>query len=325
MQIWPAVHEQNKTCCGLDAISDARQVCWQIDIPHYVMNFRDEFDRLVVDYFCREYMRGRTPNPCIACNRYIKFELFCRKALAMGADYIATGHYAQIIYNEDLCKYELYRGTDEKKDQSYALYTLNQNQLQHLILPLGGLRKQAVRTVAGAMGLAVAEKADSQEICFVSKDYAEFVEEYLGVTPLPGEIIDANGRLLGYHQGVHHYTMGQRKGLGIALGDPVYINGLDPVHNIVQVGDIQSLLKTGLLVEDVNYISGEAPAGDLQVNAKIRYSATAEPAKLIPEDGNRARLRFEVPQKAITPGQAVVFYQGDKVLGECTISEVLDP
>ncbi len=320
MQIWPSETERNKTCCGLDAISDARRVCWKLDIPHYVLNFREEFTAKVVDYFCREYIKGRTPNPCIACNRFIKFSSFRKKALAMGADFVATGHYARIKYNPDSGQYELLRARYANKDQSYALYGLTQEQLRHTLFPLGDLRKEEVRDWARRWDLPVAEKAESQEICFVNEGhYSEFVEQYLEHKPRVGTIRDAGGRVLGRHTGVYHYTIGQRKGLRLALGHPVYVVDLDPGSNTVTVGTNKALYHKSCLVDQVNYIAQEL-CNAARVLVKIRYSSLAVPAQLLPLDKDQVRIDFEDPQRAITPGQAAVFYQGDKVIGGGTIS-----
>ncbi len=316
MQIWPSEQEQNKTCCGLEAVSDARRVAWKLDIPHYVMNFRSEFTAQVVDHFCREYLAGRTPNPCIDCNRLIKFAAFRQKALAMGADFIATGHYVQNVYDAESMKHRLFMAQDKNKDQSYALYSLTQEQLRTTLFPLGDFRKQEVRTMAREAGLIVADKADSQEICFVEKgSYADFVEEYLHHRPEPGPIIDTGGKRLGTHSGLYRYTIGQRKGLGLALGHPTFVTGIEPESNTIIIGDNQELFKNGLRADQVTYISGEVPRDDLTVNVKIRYSAPAVPAILIPLGPDQVEIRFAQPQRAITPGQAAVFYQGNEVIG----------
>lgn len=316
MQIWPAEKDRHKTCCGLDAISDARKVAWKLDIPHYVMNFRAEFTSRVVDTFCREYLAGRTPNPCIDCNRYIKFDTFRRKALGVGADFIATGHYAQNIYNAESQKHRLFTAGDKKKDQSYALYSLTQEQLKTTLFPLGHLNKDEVRILAREAGLIVADKADSQEICFVEKgSYADFVEQYLNHKPGCGPIVDNSGARLGTHSGIYRYTIGQRKGLGLALSYPAFVTGLQPESNTVTVGKNQELFKSGLRADQVTYISGEAPRNALAVNVKIRYSAPAVPALLNPLRPDQVEIKFEQPQRAITPGQAAVFYQENEVIG----------
>ncbi|MEN6391984.1 MAG: tRNA 2-thiouridine(34) synthase MnmA, partial [Syntrophomonas sp.] len=325
MQIWPLEKERGKTCCGLDAVNDARSVAWMLDIPHYVMNLRNEFENAVVDYFCQEYLKGRTPNPCIACNRYIKFEIFLNRALAMGADYIATGHYARIKYNQDGHKFELLKAREPGKDQSYALYGMTQAQLQRTLFPLGDLSKKEVRELARQVDLVVAEKAESQEICFVeSGDYARFVEEHGGRGTGDGPIVDSSGRFLGTHRGLHHYTIGQRKGLGIALGIPLYVKELQVETNTVVVGNNFELYKNSLLADDVIYISGQEPKEAVKVGVKVRYAAQTVPALLNPTGDGQAKIDFDSPQRALTPGQAVVFYQDQSVLGGGTIDRVLN-
>ncbi|MGI5920518.1 MAG: tRNA 2-thiouridine(34) synthase MnmA [Syntrophomonadaceae bacterium] len=324
MQIWPQSDDNSKACCSLDAVYDARQVAWQLDIPHYVMNFRDEFEQKVIDYFCREYMRGRTPNPCIACNRYIKFESLLRKASAMGADYIATGHYARIGRDKN-GRFTLLVGVDSRKDQSYALYQMTQWQLERTLFPLGTYHKEQVRELARKNGLKIAEKAESQEICFVPRGgYAEFIENWKDMKDLarsPGGLFRfTSGEVAGTHQGIHHYTIGQRKGLGLALGHPVYVTDIDPESNTVWLGENQELLRGSLLAENVHYISGEPLQEQQKVEVKIRYQARKVPAVVIPLAEQRMRIEFAEPQRAVTPGQAVVIYRGEQVLGGGTIS-----
>lgn len=325
MQIWPQQERVSGACCDLDVVNDARRVAGQLDIPHYVLNLREEFAAQVIDYFCRDYLQGCTPNPCIACNRYIKFGTLLTKARAMGADYLATGHYARIEHDENNGTYKLLTGLDPGKDQSYVLYNLTQEQLRRTLLPLGDLDKSRVREIARANNLLAAEKAESQEICFVDNGhYGDFVEEYLQLTANPGTVRDRSGKNLGQHRGIHHYTIGQRKGLGLALGYPAYITKLDAATNTVWVGVNEDLFHCGLETENVNYISGITPDFPLEVTAKIRYSAPRVPAQLIPLDDGRARLIFEQKQRAITPGQSVVFYQGEEVIGGGIISTVTD-
>ncbi|CFX88286.1 tRNA-specific 2-thiouridylase [Syntrophomonas zehnderi OL-4] len=325
MQIWPLVKEPNKTCCGLDAVNDAQRVAWKLGIPHYVMNFRDEFESRVIDYFCGEYLQGRTPNPCISCNRYIKFSSFRQKALATGADFIATGHYARIDYDKVSGQYRLLKAQDRNKDQSYALYSLTQEQLQHTLFPLGEFCKEEVRNLARQWGLAVAEKAESQEICFVDQGhYAEFVEKHLKLVPRPGSIVDSKGAVLGYHQGIYHYTIGQRRGLGLAMGCPVYVTGLDPDCNTVKVGSDSDLYGKSFLVNEINYIARDWQLEKRRLEVKIRYTASAQPASLTPLNSDEARIDFDYPQRALTPGQAAVFYQGERVIGGGTIKRIIN-
>ena len=319
MQIWPQPDDRSKACCSLEAVGDARKVSWDLGIPHYVLNFRDEFEDKVIRYFCREYIQGRTPNPCIACNRYIKFESLLAKARGIGAEYIATGHYARIIREEKTNEYMLYTGVDSTKDQSYALYSMTQHQLAHTLFPLGNLTKEKVREIAREAGLPVSDKPDSQEICFVSDDnYAGFVEEYLDVEAQEGEIRSVSGEYLGTHKGVYHYTVGQRKGLGLALGHPVYVTKVDPRKGLVWVGGDKDLFSKGLVASDFNYISGTPFEEGKRVQAKIRYASVKAGAVAYP-DGGSVKIEFQEPQRAVAPGQAVVLYDGQRVLGGGTI------
>lgn len=319
MEIWPQPEDKSKACCSLEAVNDARRVAWHLGIPHYVMNFRDEFEEKVIKYFCREYVKGRTPNPCIACNRYIKFASLLRKARGIGADYIATGHYARIIRSKADGLYMLYTGLDPSKDQSYVLYSMTQEELEHTFFPLGYLKKEKVRSIARETGLLVSDKPDSQEICFVpDDDYAGFVEGYLDMEPQEGEIRSISGEILGKHKGVYHYTVGQRKGLGIALGHPVYVVGVDPKEQTVWVGEDKELFSHGLVASDFNYISGSPFQGGKSLQAKIRYASPKVEAAAFPE-GDSIRVEFNEPQRAVAPGQAVVLYDGEQVLGGGTI------
>ncbi len=321
MQIWQEVLYQTGACCSLEAVSDARQVAWQLDIPHYVFNFREEFKIKVIDYFCQEYLAGRTPNPCIACNRHLKFESLLQKAIAMDADYIATGHYARIARDDSSGQYKLLAGIDNNKDQSYALYSMNQYQLEHTLFPLGTYTKQEVRRLAEEGCLSVSAKAESQDLCFVSSGrYGEFVDNYLGLEKQPGIFRSSTGECLGHHKGIHHYTVGQRKGLGLPLGYPTYVTGIDPDTGTVWVGKNQELYQSCLTAEDVQYISGIPLESPKNLAVKIRYSSSQVPALITPLDRNRIRVDFDTPQRSITPGQAVVLYEGDQVLGGGTIN-----
>lgn len=320
MQIWPQPEDKAKACCSLEAVGDARKVSWKLDIPHYVMNFRDEFEEKVIKYFCREYIKGRTPNPCIACNRYIKFESLLHKARGIGADYIATGHYSRIVRDqENEEKYLLLTGVDSTKDQSYALYSMTQEQLKHTLFPLGSLKKEEVRAIAWEAGLPVFDKPESQEICFVSYDnYAGFVEEYLEVPPIEGEFKSVTGESLGKHKGVHNYTIGQRRGLGLALGYPVYVTKIDPQEQTVWVGEEKDLFFDSLVASDFNYISGIPFRDSVNVQAKIRYNSPKAEA-VAHTIGDCVQVDFRQPQRAVAPGQAVVLYDGEIVLGGGTI------
>lgn len=314
MQVWPQPENNVRACCSLDAVNDARRVAWKLNIPHYVMNFRDEFEEKVIQYFCREYLAGRTPNPCIACNRYIKFESLLQKSLAMGADYIATGHYARIVKSDTDNQLMLLTGVDASKDQSYALYQMNQFQLAHILFPLGEYTKKETRELARQAGLPVAEKAESQEICFIDTSYADFIQKHMEVSPQAGVFRLSNGQSLGLHRGIHNYTVGQRKGLGLNLGYPVYVTGIDVDSQTVWIGENSELFKSALWAREVHYI-GEPLGEPKSIKAKIRYQAPRVRAIATPHPDNRIKIDFDTPQRAITPGQAVVFYSGDQVLG----------
>lgn len=323
MQIWSADREDEDTggCCSLSAVDDARRVANTLGIPYYVMNFRELFEEKVIRYFCDEYLQGKTPNPCIACNRFIKFESFLTKARALEADFIATGHYGRIAYEEERGRWVLQKAVDDTKDQTYALYTFTQEQLKHTMLPLGEYTKVRTREMARELGLTVANKPDSQEICFVpDDDYQGFLRDRFGEQVFkPGPFLDTQGRVLGQHKGIPFYTIGQRKGLGIALGEPVYVVAIDPVGNAVILGRPEEVFGSKLTAKDVNFILVEKLTQPMEVEAKIRYSAKAAKAVIYPEGEDKVRVEFQQPQRAITPGQAVVFYQGDYVVGGGTI------
>ena len=302
---------RRRICCSLERADDARRVCHSLGIPFYVLNFEPEFEKHVIDYFCQEYSHGRTPNPCLVCNEKIKFEFLLKRALTLGADYLATGHYART----DLCqgRYRLLKGIDPAKDQSYFLYTLGQAELKHLLFPLGKYRKDEVRHMAAAKGLHTYDKDESQEICFIPNgNYASFLIQRL--PPAPGPIVDVDGRMLGRHQGIASYTIGQRRGLGIASSEPLYVLRIDAQTNTLVVGPEAELFSDTLWASKVNFTSGRPPPGDIEVGAKIRYRSTEAEAVLSPQ-GELFQLRFHQPQRAIAPGQAVVFYHGDEVLG----------
>lgn len=322
MQIWSPEREDEDHggCCSLSAVDDARRVANTLGIPYYVMNFRELFERKVINYFCQAYRQGCTPNPCIACNRYIKFDALLTKARALGADFIATGHYSRIERGKDGgARHLLYRAADKAKDQSYALYTFTQEQLAHTLLPLGGFSKVQTRQMAAERGLTVANKPDSQEICFVpDDDYGAFLAEKYGKQIQTGPFITTAGKVVGQHKGLPYYTIGQRKGLGLALGEPVYVVALDKERNAVILGSNEEVFGKGLVAGDLNWIAVDCPDGPLEVEAKIRYSAKPAPAVVtVVED--KAIVKFKEPQRAITPGQAVVFYQDDLVVGGGTI------
>lgn len=319
MQIWPAEDQAEGGCCALTAVDDARRVADTLGIPYYVMNFKELFKEKVISNFCSEYMAGRTPNPCIACNRYIKFEALLRKALSLGANYIATGHYARLSFDEERKRYLMRRAADDTKDQTYALYNLTQDQLQHTLMPLGDYTKAKARELAAKLGLKVANKPDSQEICFVSdNNYRRFLEENVTEPIKPGPFLDIEGNVLGTHEGIPFYTIGQRKGLGIALGKPAYVVDIDVEKNAVILGDNKDVYAKGLISVDNNFIYMEELTEIMEVEVKIRYSAKPAKAQIAPcKDG--VRLEFASPQRAVTPGQAAVFYKGDYVIGGGTI------
>jgi len=326
MQIWQDMNEDKKMveggCCSLSAVDDARRVANKLNIPYYVLNFRDVFKEKVIDYFIDEYKLGRTPNPCIACNRYVKFEEMLNKALSMGIDYVATGHYAKVEFDEDTGRYLLKKSVTAAKDQTYALYTLTQEQLSHTLMPIGSFYKERVREIAKEIGLTVANKPDSQEICFVDdNDYGKYITENTDTKIAPGYFIDTHGNIIGKHKGIVHYTVGQRKGLGLALGKPVYVVEIDVEKNLVVIGDNDDIFKDTLTASDLNWISIDKLTDEMQVTAKIRYNSKEAEAVVYPLGEDRVEVKFKVPQRAITPGQAVVFYDGDKVVGGGTIEK----
>jgi tRNA-specific 2-thiouridylase len=309
-------------CCSLDDVYDARHVAEQIGIPYYVVNFERQFEEQVVKPFVEEYLAGRTPIPCTLCNNYIKFDRFLEMADSVGARHMATGHYARVRYDHVSGRYQLLRAVDATKDQTYFLFGLTQPQLARTLFPLGELNKSEVRELARGMDLAVAAKGDSQEICFVPNgDYAAFMSAYLnenGVAPQQthGEIVTTDGRTLGRHQGVHHFTVGQRKGLGIATGEPLYVIATDVESQRVVVGGNDDLLRGGFFASGVNWISIAGVTEPVRAQVKIRNKHAAAPATLhATSDPTRVQVVFDHPQRAVTPGQGAVFYDGDLVLG----------
>lgn len=324
MQVWPdqspAEEARRGGCCSITAVNDAQLVAAKLGIPYYVLNMQDEFRRKVIDYFVDEYVAGRTPNPCIACNKFIKFDALMQKAIELGCDYVATGHYARVAFDKARGRYLLYRSQDARKDQTYALYDLRQPQLARTLFPLYGYTKPEVRQLAERYGLVNAQKPDSQEICFVlDNDYGRFIEAQAPESVVPGPIYDTAGRRLGTHQGLPHYTIGQRRGLGLHGPEPYYVVAIKPEENALVVGTADEVLFAGLIAADVNWIPFDQLEGRRAVQAKIRYKAEEAPAVVQPLAGGRVLVTFPEPQRAVTPGQAVVFYEGDLVLGGGTI------
>lgn len=307
-------------CGSSEDIEMARTVAAELNIPHTVLDLSGPFQKTVMDRFVSEYVHGRTPNPCIDCNREIKFGALLDWALAQGADALATGHYARVAQDEQTGRWLLLRGRDRKKDQSYFLYQLTQFQLAHLLLPVGEYEKPALRALAAEAGLVNADKADSQDICFVpGGDYMAFLQEYGGVTPAPGDFVDREGRVLGRHQGLERYTPGQRKGLGVSADRPLYVLRKDLDAGTVILGPNEALFTTELTARRVNWLSIPEPDGPIAVTAKTRYSQREDAAVVHPLPGGRVQVVFDTPQRAVTAGQAVVFYDDERVIGGGTI------
>ncbi len=314
-------------CCSIDTMDDARAVCHVLGIPHFVVNFREEFEATVTEHFIREYLEGRTPNPCVRCNTYVKWGALLRKARELGADFIATGHYARITYDDARERYLLRRGVDRDKDQSYALWGIRPAGLRKTLLPVGEFTKTEVRQIASRLGLRTAAKPESQEICFIPDDnYGRFlrakVPELQEVEG--GEIVDRHGRIVGRHRGYPFYTVGQRRGLGLSLGRPVYVTAIDPENNRVVVGDGDELLAQGLIATNINWVSIDGIDSPRPAEVKIRYRDPGAAATLYPEPGGRLRVLFSSPQRAVTPGQSAVFYDGDVVLGGGVIDKAIN-
>lgn len=306
MQIWQDTQDL--------AIKDAKAVAKKLNIPHHVVDLRAVFEKEVISYFTKEYLLGRTPNPCVTCNHHIKFGALLEWAKKMGADYIATGHYAKIVQEDG--RYLLKKSSSANKDQTYPLYHLTQKQLAHIVFPLANYDKTAVRKMAQDFNLEVANKADSQDICFITDhNYTGFIEEQTGIKMRYGNFVDKCGNILGQHKGTYRYTIGQRKGLGIATGKPTFVSSIDTKKNEVVLGSEDDILFKSLVVSNLNFISVDKLLKPTQASVKIRYGAKEAEAVLIPQDENLLKIEFTAPQRAITPGQSAVFYQGDTVLG----------
>ena len=305
---------RTRTCCSLDDVEDARSVARRLGIPYYVFNFSSDFKGQVIRRFIAAYESGATPKPCIDCNRYLKFDRLFQRARELGCEAIVTGHYARIEMQDG--RYVLKKALDRSKDQSYVLYSLTQEQLAHVRFPLGELSKSEVRSIAEAQGFCNAEKPDSQDICFVPDgDYAAFLERYAGKSYPPGDVLDLSGQVIGQHRGAVRFTIGQRKGLGLALNEPVYVCRKDMTANTVTVGPEQALFDRELWANDMNWISIDRLSKPMWIYAKIRYQQTEQPATVYPDERGKIRLLFDMPQRAVTAGQAVVLYDGDTVVG----------
>ena len=325
MQVWPSDSSSDAVerfggCCGLEAVRDARKVASRLDVPYYVLNFRDVFRRRVIADFCEEYKRGRTPNPCIRCNQHIKFDVLLNRAKQLGAAFVATGHYARIEQNRASGRYLLKKGVDLSKDQSYVLYVMTQDQLKDVLMPLGAYTKKKTREAAQELGLSVATKPESQEICFIpNDDYGEFLQQYLPESARPGPILNKRGDILGTHRGIPFYTIGQRKGLGIFAKEPLYVVAIHREENAIIVGGEGDVYADELIATEVNWIAIKKMTEPMEARAKIRYLHREAEAIITPIDKGKVCVKFREPQRAITPGQAVVFYEGDVVIGGGTI------
>ncbi len=321
MQIWPLDKQADDAdkfggCCGISAIEDAKRVAFKLGIPHYVMNFRDVFRQRVIANFCQEYSRGRTPNPCIRCNQYIKFDALLERAKELGAQFVATGHHARVEKDKAKGRYLLKKGADHGKDQSYVLYPLTQEQLGHTLLPIGSLTKHRVREIASDLGLPVAAKPESQEICFIpDNNYPRFLEEYTAEAVRPGPILDNQGHALGEHRGILSYTIGQHKRLGISAGERLYVTAIDRHRNAIIVGTKQEVYSRGLIASELNWIAIDKLRQPMVMKAKVRYRHQEAEAEVAPLSEDQAYVKFTTPEPAITPGQAVVLYDGDIVIG----------
>lgn len=315
--------EQSHTCCSLDDVEDARSVARVLGIKYYVFNFSDDFREKVMEKFADSYLSGKTPNPCIDCNRYMKFDKLFSRADILGCSHIATGHYARIVFEEG--KYQLKKAADKSKDQSYVLYSMTQAQLSRILFPLGDMEKTHVREIAEAAGFINAEKPDSQDICFAPDgDYAAAIKRLRSELPPPGSFTDTEGNILGEHRGIIHYTVGQHRGLGLSLPEKRFVCRICPLENTVILGDEKALYRNSARAVDFNWISGAAPKGTLRCKVRVRYRQNEQWASVTALDDDSAEIHFDEAQRAITPGQAAVLYDGDTVLGGGTIEAVWD-
>lgn len=310
----------NKGCCSADDVDDARMVCYELGIPFYVLDFEGDFRKTVIQNFVDEYSRGRTPYPCLMCNRYVKFDALLARAAQLEAGHLATGHYARITYDGATGKYSLRKALDAGKDQSYVLYHLGQSELSRLLFPMGDYAKTYVREMSAERNLVTADKPDSMEICFIpNNDYRTFLEKASPGLAQPGAMVDTAGVVVGAHTGVPNYTVGQRKGLGALGSEAHFVLELRPEENVVVVGTNEELLSNRLTADDAHWVSGEAPTEPFRANVKIRYRAAEVPATVTPLTERRIGVEFDMPQRAVTPGQAAVVYMGDEVVGGGTI------
>ena len=321
MRLYDGQEAATQSCCSLEDVEDARSVAARIGIPYYVFNFKEDFSSQVIDRFVHAYEAGATPNPCIDCNRYLKFDRMHRRARELGLEYVVTGHYARITRENG--RFLLKKGLDAGKDQSYVLYMLTQEQLAHTLLPLGELHKEQVRAIAEAQGFLNARKRDSQDICFVPDgDYAAFIRRQTGKAYAPGDFVDPQGHVLGRHRGIICYTVGQRRGLGVSGGRPLYVKEIRPEENVVVLADDRELYENTLVAQAFNWISMEAPQSPIRVLARARYHHPEQPATAQVLPDGQVRIVFDQPQRALTKGQAVVLYQGDTVVGGGRIDQV---
>jgi tRNA-specific 2-thiouridylase len=322
MQLWD-YGDADGGCCSADDVRDARRAADQIGIPHYVVNYMDIFKKYIVEDFVGKYLSGKTPSPCVLCNQFMKFNFLLRRALELGADCLATGHYSRIETEEATGKFYLNKAVDTAKDQSYFLFTLTQKELSRIMFPLGSMTKDEVREVAKSMNLKVADKPDSQEVCFITGgDYRDFLKEYTEKKRERGKIVDVAGNVLAYHDGVHSFTVGQRRGLGIAKGKPMYVVRVEPETNRVVVGEEKDIFRSSLIANNISWADG-IPSDEIEVKAKIRYRHKEEDAVVKVDSDREALVEFKTPQRAMTPGQAIVFYKKERVLGGGWINEVL--